>query len=70
MVTFKFDHDIDTKESKYDFKRDQDKLLHLTLIKAESDVDYKLDAEHKFIEKKNHPKADPRGYQGKIVYQG
>ena len=64
MVTLKLSDEINAKESKYTFKKDEDKLLHLDLAKM-NDGDFKIVSEHKFIEKKNHPLADPRGYQVK-----
>lgn len=63
MVTLKLNNDIDTKKSNYSFDRAGDRLLHLKLIKSnESETMGDLTSEHKFFEKRNHPKADPRGY--------
>jgi len=62
-VTLKFDQEIDAKESSYEFKKDGDKLVHLKLVKKSEQLVVK--SEHKFTEKRNHPKADPRGYSVK-----
>lgn len=65
MVTFRFVNKLDTKQSSHVFKKDGDKLVHLNLVKECKEAAYEIKSEHKFIEKKNHPKADPRGYSVK-----
>lgn len=62
MVTFKVVEKLDAKLSTSTFNKDADKLVHLNLVKSTKSIDYKVTPEHKFIEKRNHPKADPRGY--------
>lgn len=64
MITLRFGGQIDTKESKHVHDKSTDKKLQLNIVKTASD-EYTVKSEHKFIEKKNHPKADPRGYQVK-----
>lgn len=64
MVTLKFSGQIDMKASKHVHDKSADKKLRLNVVKLASD-EYTVTSEHKFIEKRNHPKADPRGYQVK-----
>lgn len=65
MITLRFSGQIDTKESKHVHdKSAESKKLQLNVVKLASE-EYTVTSEHKFIEKRNHPKADPRGYQVK-----
>lgn len=61
MVTLKLSEDIEPKASTHAFSRDTDRLLHLKLVKLNANQ-IGVTSDHKFIEKPNHPKADPRGY--------
>lgn len=65
MITLKLSGEIDADQSSYTHNKTEDKLLHLIMVKKNNDVEIKIDSTHKFIEKKNHPLADPRGYQVK-----
>lgn len=55
-------HAIETKKSTHKHNKEGDKGLLLELVKSNLGDEFELKTEHKFVEKKNHPKADPRGY--------
>ena len=69
MITLRFNQPIDTKASSYVHDKTGDKKLHLSIAKqvveGEAPKELKFSNDYKFVEKRNHPKADPRGYQVK-----
>jgi len=65
LITIKLNSDVNVKESKYTHDKSGNKLVSIDLCKQNQNDEFKLTASHKMIEKKNHPKADPRGYSVK-----